>query len=358
MFARTLLLALLSFVFCSAAEAAPAKFKLGVIAPLTGPVAAWGVDARNVISFANERFGENRFELIFEDDNCVGKQAVTAATKLITIDHVDFAMVICTESMLTTAPLFEKSKTIVITPVATGAAVSQAGDYIYRTWPSDAAAADVLVRHLAGRYRRVGLLSEERGYAQELATSIAASAAKANLTLLSTGSLSETNDFRTLLIRLRTQSPEALILNTNTEEGLLAAVKQLRELHWSVPLYGAYLPGNESFLKLAGDAADGMIFVDAPSADSALTRDGQALYADFRQRFGEIHSSSFIFGATLEAFRRLVDLSATHEDWRRVLDAGHFDGVFGPYSFDSNGDIVGVQHVLKIIDNGKPVPLK
>ena len=336
------------------AQAPDQKLKIGVVVPLSGGVAAWGNDVRNVLLFANKQLTNNSISLIFEDDVCLGKNAVTAAQKLTSVDHVDAAMVACTESMLSSAPIFEKAKTLVITPVASAGAVASAGDYIFRTWPGDAAAAKLLFDHIAAKGQPLAMLTEERGYSEELAKSFLSAAAGSSLAVINESFSSDTTDFRSLLTKLRAAGSEALLINTNTDRAFVNILKQAKDLGWTPAVYGAYMPGNAAFIDLAGALAEGVIYVDAPSADSTLGVDGKTLYQEFVHEYGSPHSSSFIFGSTYEAFKRIIELPKDRSEWRSFLYTGKFTGIFGEYSFDVNGDIEGVAHVLKVIRDGKP----
>jgi ABC-type branched-subunit amino acid transport system substrate-binding protein len=326
--------------------------KVGIIIPLTGDVSPFGEDIRNVSIFANEKLASNRLELLFEDDRCLGKNAVTAASKLLHSDHIDYGMIGCTEPMQSVAPLFESQKTLIITPLATGASVSSAGDYIFRTWPSDALAGKLLFDYVKSRHKKFALLSEERGYPQGLANSFIDAAKGSELILVKEDYLSGETAFKTILLKLKSAGLDGLMINPDGSGSLLTILKMLRETRMNIPLYGVYMPGNKDFLNSAGVQADGIIFVDGPS-EISFNSDGKNLLSEFERRFGPLHSTPFIFGSTFEAIRLMDAISKQKEDPRKFLYTGKFEGVFGPYSFDSNGDLVGPRHVLKIIRKGK-----
>ena len=356
---RQMLLSLIALVLTASTVRAESKsITIGVIAPLSGNVATWGNDVKNVLLYAQEELKAQNVNFIFEDDQCLGKNAVTAAHKLIDVDKIDYGVVVCTESMLSTASIFEKSKVLVISPVTSGAAVSDSGDYIFRIWPSDAEAGRLLFDFVQKKYQTFGILTEDRGYAHELTQAFLAAAKGHKLKISSESFSSDDSDFRSLLLRLKTQKIEGLFINTNSERTFANVLRQLQQLQWNVPEYGVYMPGNSAFLKLAGHEADGIVYVAAPSLETSLTPDGRSLYSKFVSRYGELQSSSFVFASTFEVLRRLSTLSASSEDARKQLYSGHFQGVFGPYSFDKNGDIVGVRHELMVVKHGSPAALE
>jgi ABC-type branched-subunit amino acid transport system substrate-binding protein len=70
----------------------PQVVKIGVIAPLSGPAASIGKDAVSTFTFATKQFNSSQkkytIELIIEDGKCNGKDASSAAQKLVNIDNV------------------------------------------------------------------------------------------------------------------------------------------------------------------------------------------------------------------------------------------------------------------------------
>lgn len=344
--------AVFTLVLLSTRASGESPVKIGIIAPLSGEVATWGNDVRNVLLFAKRKMHLENIEFVFEDDQCLGKNAVSSAQKLISVDKVNFAFIVCTESTMSVAPIFERAKLLVISPAAGGADVSNAGDYIFRTWPSSATTGQLLFDYVKSRHRVFAVLSEERGYPQELAASFLLAARDGQLKVVSEAFRSEETDYRAIIKRLEARGVDGIFVNTNAERAFASILSQLRQLNWKAPIYGVYMPGYSSFLKLAGELANGIIYVAAPSAETSLTEEGKKLYSEFVSEYGELRSSSFVFASTFEALARIAGLKPGKEEPREQLYHGHFNGVFGEYTFDANGDIVGVQHKINIIRGG------
>lgn len=323
--------------------------KVGIIGPLTGPFAAWGLDVQNVLTFANKQLGGVDFQLIFEDDQCLGKNAVTAAQKLLNIDHADYAIVVCTESMLVTAPIFERNKTLVFAVVATGASVSNSGKYIFRTWPSDAEAARLLATRVSAEIPSIGIITEERGYSIEFENSFLVEASKLNLATQVNHFSSEETDFRSLLFKTKQSTVKGLFINTDSERLFATILRQFRELGLTLPIYGAYTPGQKLFRELVGPIPSRITYVDAPGSDS-FTDAGKKLFGKYLEISEPVRSTEFVFGSSYEAMHLLKEISISKENPLEILSNRTFNGIFGKFRFDENGDLVGVEHRLKTLD--------
>lgn len=345
--------ALIFLFFCCSAVSALCEFPLkpysiGVIAPLSGDVATWGTDVRNALLFAKEKLGAGNLQFIFEDDQCLGKNAVSAAHSLIA-RGIDAAIVTCSESVLSTAPIFEQRHILLMSSAGSAEQISQAGRYVFRTWPSDEYASKTLYDYIKSRYQRFGIITEARGYAEELTRSVM-SHQEGSLQFLNESFLSEDDDVRSLLLRLRMKSAQGLLINANSERQYLNVLRQVKAMKWPVPLYGVYMPGNRAFRELAQGLGDGIVYVDAPSLGSSLTPEGERLFEEYEGRYGPSQSANFVFASTFEALRVIILALQAHSEAaarRAFIASTTFNGIFGPYSFDSHGDIVGVHHSLK-----------
>ena len=137
------------------------KIKIGVSTTLNGQAATYGDDIRRVVSYANEKLGENRFELIVEDDKCNGKDAVTVAKKFVEVDKVQGVIGFgCSGALFAAAPIYERAKIPVIGTLTSAAKISEAGKYIFRTQPSDGDGFKLLYRYNTSLQKRFGLISQ------------------------------------------------------------------------------------------------------------------------------------------------------------------------------------------------------
>ena len=329
---------------------------LGVSAPLSGGGAGWGNDFKNVLTFASDKLAPGQYTLVFEDDRCENKSALSVARKFTHFNKVKQVFIFCGQAAMATAHVYRSSGVTVMTPLATPSRISEFG--VFRTGLSDALAARKLAKYIARRHTAISVMTEEDDYAAAFQNDFLVAAKEHSLITATESYLPQETNFRPLLLRLKAAHVDALFLNTQSEQSLVGLVKQLDELQFHPRLYGAYIPGSAGFLKLGGKFAEGLVLVDFPAADELLTNEGRALYAEYIARFGPLQGWSFTFPAAFEAFRAIHLALSSGKDVEQYLYQTQFNGVFGPYTFDRNGDAVGPKHVLRIIRNGTTEPLQ
>ncbi len=333
-------------------------YKIGVSTALTGSAATYGQDIRDALLFANEKLGNGRFKLIIEDDRCHPKDAVTVAHKFIDVDKVDFVLgFACSGAALGALPLYERAKIPVIVIGASSPKVAEAGEYIFRTTPSDLYAADALYGLIKKKQKSVALLSELTDYAQDLKNAFVARNQSNELTIITKDYLPDSADFKTLLLSIKSKNPEAIFINTQAESTFATILKQLHELGWKIPVYGAYWPGSPALLSVAKEYLEGVQFADTPSLKGILNSEGQALFKEFVAQYGSPRSYESVFASAYAAFSALSQtVSEGHgDDVKSYLSNTKFNGIFGPFSFDQQGEIVGMEFSLKKIENGEVV---
>ncbi len=325
--------------------------RLGLSAPLSGGGAGWGIDIKNVLAFANEKLAAGKYSFVIEDDRCDVKTSLSVAQKLTAIDHITEVFILCGQITIATAKVYRDLGVTVMAPLATPSRISELG--VFRTGLSDKFAAGKLAAYISAHHRSVSAFTEENDYSVLFYKDFAEHSVKLGLETENLSYLAEQHDFRPQLIRLKAKKVEAIFLNTQTEQALANLVTQLNELQFFPKLYGAYMPGSETFLKIAGKLAEGMVFVDFPGAPELLTAEGKRLFEEYTARFGPLNSWSYAFPATFESFRVIHLAKESGQPVESFLRKTAFEGIIGSYRFDDHGDIVGPQHVLRVIRNSR-----
>ena len=345
---------IVAFFLCLTPAARAERVKVGVSLPLSGPLAIYGSDLRKAIIFANKHYAHERYDFLFEDDRCEGKAAVSVAQKLVSVDHIRYVLGFgCSSALLSAAPIYEKNKVLVIASLPSSPAVSDAGDYIFRTVFSDAITGRYLEEVIFRKHRIVGVVSEETDYCEGMLKAVSS---RGRLTLDIERIPPNAIDTRSILLKLKSKSPEALLLNMQSEEPLAGIVRQIAAIKWQITLYGAYFPGSPSFLKAVGSLAEGIIFVGIPSVEELLPPAGRLIYSAFIREHGAPLGVDYSFVAAYNSVVALDGALQSAMEAKEALYSLSFKGLSGPFSFDQNGDLLGFAPVVKIIKGGVPTP--
>lgn len=346
---------------CAAPARSEDKVTIGVSVPLTGTAAAYGTDIRNALVFANQRIANSKYELRIEDDRCSDKEAVAIAHKFIDVDKIRYVLGFgCSGTVLAAAPVYENAKVVVIASGTGAPAITNAGDYIFRTKPSLNLAADLLAREFAAKFKKVGAISEETAFCQGLTNAIVQSASKLGIEVVNENYLPETEDFRATILRLKAKGAEALFLNPQGEPGLINLFKQLKASAWDVPVYGIFTPGSPAFLRSVGNDADGIVYADLQFSREMFNERGRKLDEEFRKEFGEPMSAEHYSALTFLSFSALTEALESGKDVKQYLYDTRFENFVDGYSFDKNGDVVSdkLTYVLKTIRGGVVAPYR
>ena len=108
-FLTPLLLLIAALVSVTSVSADNHRFKVGVIAPLSGPLAEYGVSVKNGFELARTEKPElfSNIDLKFEDDQYDGKKSIAAFNKLREVDAVDLVYLWGTGPSQAIAPIAE-----------------------------------------------------------------------------------------------------------------------------------------------------------------------------------------------------------------------------------------------------------
>lgn len=338
--------------------------KIGFIAPLTGDAAVYGIDERNATTLAVDEINANggikgrKIEVIYGDGRCSGKDAANEAQKLVNVDQVK--VIIgggCSSETLAAAPITEAGKVILFSPFSSSPDITNAGDYVFRNYPSDA---DVVKQQAqsvfnAG-YKKVAIISENSDYAISSKTIFIAEIKKLGGEIVADEVFkSGERDFKTSILKLKTANPDAIFINpqSGVTGGLL--LKQLREAGVTTQTFSYFVFGDKDAIKTAGSAINGMIYFDTAGLTTAK---GQAFNDKYIARFGPIQSSAYGVGAQYDAVYILANaIGKCGENTTCIKNYLYnmplYEGVIGKYNFDSNGDIKGISALVpKIVKDG------
>ncbi len=334
-------------------------FVIGALDSLTGVGESYGIPFSRskllAVEEINAAGGINGrpLEMIVEDSKCTSADAITAYQRLTDVEGVKIILgATCSGATLGIAPLAEQEGVILFSSSSTSPDISDAGDYIFRTAINSLkVGADIGNSLWVDGMRTIGTITEATDYAEGARRSAVTQFEKLGGVVVAAESYpSDAIDFRTQLTKLLNASPEAILVAAQGEVSGGTIIKQVRELGYDGPIYSEIVPTGSNALDIAGEAATGLKAV-VPNPDLE-TDIGKEFLASFNARFGVAPWPWFQGSAYDGVYIAAECLRQTNDDqdakgFRDCLYDLTWSGAIGDdYSFDANGDIVGVSHVV------------
>ena len=340
--------------------------KIGAILPLTGNSAVWGIPTKEGIELAveqyNSKIGINgkKIEIIFEDTKGEPKTGVTAAEKLITTDKV-VALLDNSNSSITlaVAPTIEKNKIPLMVTGASSPKITQAGEYVYRIWNSDALEGELMgnFAYDSLKVKKCCILYVNNNYGEGLKGVFTEFFSKRGGNIISEESFQEDgSDFRTQVSNVINSKPDAVYLVCYPKQGAIL-LKQLKELNYNKILLGAVAFEDPDLIKLSGNAAEGLIY-PLPAPVDTTNSIYESFSAAYKAKFNK--QLPFLADVGYDGFNILIKAieNAKSLDGDKIkleLDKiQNFEGVSGNISFDKNGD-VHKHFGMRIVKNNSPI---
>ncbi len=343
------------------------KIKIGWIGALTGPVTKFGSyqAAQIALEDINASGGINGkpLELIFEDGQCNGKFAVSAAKKLIELDKVNLILGgHCTPESLAIAPIVETKKVVMLAASTTTPKLSNAGDYVFRLSPVNTSGTKLIIDYLKNTFKpkKIAIFYELTDYAAppaELLKSEIEKNPSMELVFFESFNTGET-DFRTLISRLKSKEADAIYVGTQSQDSASLVVKQIKEQNISTQLFGNEVFGGVvvSHPEQKADFENSIYAEPFFDPTTALT---SPFVDKYEKKFG---TRALPFGIwTAEAYDTVMLLAKLVKECGESAEAiktclyqvKDYAGASGIVSIDSNGDGVRKYYINKIVD-GKP----
>jgi branched-chain amino acid transport system substrate-binding protein len=343
--------------------------RIGIALPLTGDSAAWGQQGRWGAEIAAHEINNSggiqgkKLEIVFEDTRAIPRVAISALSKLISVDHVPAVVGdIVSQTSLAMAPIAERHKVVLMVPTASAPALSGAGPFIFRVWPSDVIEGTFLANWTEENHiNRVCVMHIATDYGLGLSEIFQKRFEALGGSVLSVQSYAQDEtDFRPYLARIKTLSPQAVYMISYYNDGALI-LRQAREIGLKVQFLGATAVESPELLKLAGNAADGLIYPTIADFDASNPTPIQKTFIDYFQTEFKTEpnwAATHVHDAVLVIADAMRAGAMSGEEIRQQIDhTPFFDGVTGRISFDRNGDVVGKKAVMKTVENGSFVIL-
>jgi len=334
-------------------------FKIGLVAPFEGLYRYLGYDALYAAKLAirerNQSGGVEGYmvELVALNDD-QDPQAATQRAREMVVDPDIVGVVghFGDETTLAALPAYQGAGLALVVPASTLSAVTGSGySQTYRLVANNAEIGEVAARYAAVQ-RRAGKVAVVAA-PHDLAEAFARTAEGAGVEV----SWHEILDHEVLVSQLAAEDPDIVFLacgGTEAGELLLA----LREAGQEVPVLGANSLNTPHFAAVAGDAAEGTMYVSV--TPPWLGQGFSEAYTELAGATAGPYSalSYDAVGLLLDAAARCIALegkpsrTCVAESLNEIRD---YDGVTGRISFNDRGQAVGREvYLYEIVDGQYP----
>ena len=371
-------LALAAAMIAAPRALAEEPIKIGALLAVSGPAAFLGApEARTLqmlVDETNARGGiqGRKVQLVLKDTGASPEKAISFAKQLIEEEKV-FAIIGPATSGETMAikRLVEEGKTIMLSCAAAEVIVQPVAPHVFKTAQKDSHAAIKIFQQMREmKISRVGLLTSNTGFGKAGKEQIEKLAPDYGIRIVASEVYDKAaTDLTAEVTKMKAAKVEAIV-NWSIEPAQAIAIKNIRQLGLTIPVFQSHGFGNVEYAKAAGAAAEGVIFPAGRLHVADLlpkTNPQRAVLVAYRtgyeSRFSE--DASGFGGYAHDAFRILAAAieQSGGPDRERVRAAIEnmkgFVGASGVFNFspaDHNGLGLDAFELLTV-KNGRFVPL-
>ncbi|MEI7890939.1 MAG: ABC transporter substrate-binding protein [bacterium] len=307
--------------------------KVGVIAPLTGGLAEYGLAFKNGITLATEKSGNKNVEYVFEDSQYDSGKAVAAYYKLKNIDKIDVLVNwggVPTDAI---APLLKDQKMPFLAGSTLGR-VTQSSPYTVRIMDTpDDFAISMWTYLRAHNQKNIAIVKTEMLYFKSVLDALDKNKnADESITVIDNYKTADETDFRTSILKIKNVSKQYDAVGVLLATGQIGQFyKQAGELGLTVPTFGTDFFENQSDIDTAGKNINGAVFANYNTTDS--------FSAEYKARFGNLSQLGYA-GNGFDVANMLNGADLTNSDTiiNSIKATKNYNGVLGSYNYVETSD--------------------
>ena len=251
----------------SAPALAQEPIKVGTFLSVTGPASFLGDPEQKTLEMYIERVNAaggvlgRKLQLVSYDDAGDAEKARTFATRLIEQDKVDVIVGgSTTGTTMAVVPLAEKAGLPFISLAGAVVIIEPVKKWVFKTPHTDRMACEkVFVDLQARKLSKLALISGSGGFDKSMRAECLKVAPNYKIDIVAdeTYGAGDT-DMSAQLTKIKNTAGVQAVLNPGFGQGPAIVTKNFKQLGISVPLYQSHGVASKEFIKLAGDAAEGV----------------------------------------------------------------------------------------------------
>ena len=248
----------------TAALAAQAQMKVGVIASATGPTAVVGIPQKNTAALLPKKIGNIDVEYTVYDDASDSTQSVALMKKLLTEQQVDVVIGPSgSPNAMGTLQFIAEAKTPMLAPVGTPAVVLPMDDqkrWVFKTTQNDSLISEALVAHMAKTgIKTVGFIGLSDAYGESWYRTFVPMAEKVGIKLVANERF-QRGDQSVIgqAAKIIAANPDAVLVGAAGGPTVLPHTT-LVERGYKGQIYQTHGAATPDFVRLGGKAVEGTV---------------------------------------------------------------------------------------------------
>ncbi|HTO46605.1 MAG TPA: ABC transporter substrate-binding protein [Burkholderiales bacterium] len=251
----------------AAPAAAQEPIRIGAFLSVTGPAAFLGDPEQKTLELYIDRLNAaggvlgRKLQLVAYDDGGDAEKARTFAKRLIEQDKVDFIVGgSTTGTTMAAVPLVEAAQIPFVSLAGAVVIVEPVKRWVFKTPHTDRMACEKIFVDMRARgIERIALISGPGGFDKSMRAECLQIAKKHGIQVVAdeTYGAGDT-DMTAQLTKIKNTAGVQAVLNAGFGQGPAIVTKNFRQVGANVPLYQSHGVASKEFLKLAGDAAEGV----------------------------------------------------------------------------------------------------
>lgn len=334
---------------------------IGSSLPLTGPSASLGERVKQGMDLALDEVNAGsgkKFLIVYEDDKGDSKTTVSTITKLIETDGVqEIVGLLKSDPLLAAAPVLNQHQVVLLSPTAGAAAITTAGDFIFRNIEGPDAHGKADAAFFLGRgLTKTAVFSAKASNALSYADAFQTGYTQSGGALVYRAEYAtDATDFRTEIAEAKSKGAQAFFIGTATAKDAGLVVKQARELEFKGTVLASVAAEAKELIDTAGAAAEGAFISSIPF--DATTAEGQTFAQKYSAKYDQ-NADGFSANG-YDAVHLIVSAITACKDAANTTCVRNFlyatkgyKGAGGLTSFDNNGDVTKTPQI-KVVRDGQ-----
>jgi branched-chain amino acid transport system substrate-binding protein len=339
--------------------------EIGAILPLTGDNANYGKAARRGIDLAvkeiNESGGVNGRELepVYQDTKAATRAGVNVTQQLVNVRGVPAIIGgIVSGVTLAAAQVAERNEVVLISPTASSPDLTDAGEYIFRNFPSDNLEGRVMANFMSERgVEKAAIVQLRNDYGAGVASVFKKAFEQQGGDVVVHERYSEdATQFRPISEKVQAANPDAIYV-IGYYAGAARLIQETRETGIDEQVFATTTVEDPQFTEIGGEAVEGVIY---PLASGYDEDSQQPAVQRFNEGFQEMHGEAPGFVAA-QAYDCVYLIKRAIEKGGGVtgpaIQSGMaqikgFEGATGTITFDAKGNIQK-NLTMKVVRDGE-----